>query len=136
MECQAVGGAGMTAPGADRTWERVREELGERVLALFDLDDRDRPAARVLRARAARSAGCTIAFLEHFPVRTRWWSRLERHWMAKHAVRALRRARTSQYPEMAELVSDTVRGTREVLALMDWVKANPEAWLAQNNLLP
>ncbi|WP_414945631.1 hypothetical protein [Amycolatopsis sp. cmx-11-32] len=94
-------------------WERVREELGQRLLAPVDLDDRDRSAAQVLHARAAKLAVCLIVDLENTPEPTGWWSAFWRRRLANRARRALRHAGTVQYPEMANLVNATARGYRD-----------------------
>ncbi|MFI6031859.1 hypothetical protein [Amycolatopsis magusensis] len=125
------------APEEDRTWERVREELGQRLLARIDLDDRDRPAAQVLRARAAKLAAYLVVDLENTLEPTGWWSAFWRRRLVNRAQRALRRARTVQYPEMMELVNATARGYRDFLrcfeADQEAYRSDPQAWLEQHS---
>lgn len=102
-----------------QTWSLVRAELGQRLLSLVDLDDPDRPAAYVLRERAARWAGLLIVELERIPAGGNWWATRRRRVLSRRADRALRRCRPEDSPVMLELVNTTAHNLRLVYRAID-----------------
>jgi hypothetical protein len=95
-----------------QTWALVRAELGQRLLSLVDLDDPERPAAFVLRERAAHWAALLIVELERIPADGNWWVTRRRSALGRRADRAMRRCRPETYPEMLELVTTTAHNLR------------------------
>jgi hypothetical protein len=102
-----------------QTWALVRAELGQRLLSLIDLDDPERPAAYVLRERAARWAGLLVVELERTPASGNWWVTRRRSVLSRRADRAMRRCRPEDYPEMLELASTTAHNLRLLYRAID-----------------
>lgn len=105
-------------------WSLVWEELGQRLLSLADLDDPQRPAAAVLRKRAALRASHLIVELEHTTADTGWWSARRRQRLRRGVARALRRCQYDTYPEMQELIEVGVHNLRVLRCAFD-MNPNP-----------
>lgn len=100
------------------SWAQVWEELGQRLLSLADLDDPQRPAAFVLRERAAMRASLLIVELER-TTDAGWWSARRRRRLRRGLDRALRRCRPETYLEIQELVEVGVHNLRLVYRAFD-----------------
>jgi photosystem II stability/assembly factor-like uncharacterized protein len=113
-------------------WEQVVEELSQRLLAVVDLDDRDRPAARKIREQRAKDAGYLLVYLERMAHETGWWAQCRRTRLARQYSRALRRSAAADDPKQATLVAQTAEGMREVWAELDRYWEAPAEWAARN----